>query len=57
MTFLIPAEYLTEQLKGGKMYSGLVFEKAQLIMVRKAAVEAENRTKHVARLQLKAGSQ
>lgn len=57
MTFLIPAEYLTEQLKGGKMYSGLVFEKAQLIMVGKAAVEAENRTKHVARLQLKAGSQ
>lgn len=56
MTFLIPAEYLTEQLKGGKMYSGLVFEKTQLIMVRKAAVEAENRTKHVTRLQLKAGS-
>lgn len=57
MTFLILAEYLTEQLKGGKMYSGLVFEKAQLIMVGKAAVEAENRTKHVARLQLKASSQ
>lgn len=56
MTFLIPAEYLTEQLKVGKMYSGLVFEKTQLIMVRKAAVEAENRTKHVTRLQLKAGS-
>lgn len=32
------------------MCSGLVFQKAQLITAGKAAVEAENRTKHVARL-------
>lgn len=32
-TFLVPTNYLTAQLKGGRMYPGLVFLKAQLITV------------------------